>query len=301
MKLIRVGQKGQEKPGLISRENEWIDVSSIISDYHANHFDAEIQNKILTLSEHELSKLPRFSKTQRLGAPLLAPSKIICIGLNFSDHAKESNMEEPKEPVVFFKSPSSLSGPNDPIVKPYHATKCDWEVELAVIIAKKCSYLSLDQANEHIFGYCCHNDVSERNFQLERGGQWVKGKSCDTFAPLGPFIATKDEIPNIDQLKLWLNVNDQRVQNGSTSTFIFKVHQIVAYLSHFMTLMPGDIISTGTPPGVGLGMKPPKFLEVGDRITLGIDGLGSSSQLVISDEQHHHIDANCINTILKRS
>jgi 2,4-diketo-3-deoxy-L-fuconate hydrolase len=228
------------------------------------------------------SSAPKVSAAVRLGPPIRRPSKIICIGLNYSDHAIESSLEIPKEPVVFMKATSSLVGPNDPVVIPKNAEKLDWEVELAVIIGKKASYVSREQASEFVAGYALHNDYSERSFQLERGGQWVKGKSCDTFAPLGPFLATRDEVPDPGHLRLWLKVNGEQRQNGNTAKMIFDVPTIVSYLTQFMTLLPGDVISTGTPAGVGLGMKPPQYLKAGDVVDLGIDGLGESQQKVVA-------------------
>jgi len=219
----------------------------------------------------------------RLGAPLRRPSKLVCIGLNYRDHAAETGAEIPKEPIIFFKSTTALVGPNDPLVTPRGSTKLDWEVELAVVIGKEARYVSEKSALDHVAGYALHNDYSERAFQLERGGQWVKGKSCDSFAPLGPFIATRDEIQDPQQLSMWLKVNGTERQKGNTSTMIFGVPAIVSYLSQFMTLLPGDVISTGTPPGVGMGMKPtPQFLNVGDVVELGIEGLGESRQEVVA-------------------
>jgi 2-keto-4-pentenoate hydratase/2-oxohepta-3-ene-1,7-dioic acid hydratase in catechol pathway len=217
----------------------------------------------------------------RLGAPICRPSKIVCIGLNFRDHAEESGMEIPKEPVIFFKATSALVGPNDSLVIPKNATKVDWEVELAIVMEKRASYVSRENALDYVAGFALHNDYSERSFQLERGGQWVKGKSADSFAPLGPFLATKDEIQDFNQLGMWLKVNGEFRQRGSTSKMIFDVPALVAYVSEFMTLLPGDLISTGTPPGVGLGMKPPQYLKAGDVVELGIDGLGESRQQVV--------------------
>jgi 2-keto-4-pentenoate hydratase/2-oxohepta-3-ene-1,7-dioic acid hydratase in catechol pathway len=228
---------------------------------------------------------PRVPSRVRLGAPICRPSKIVCIGLNFRDHAAESNMELPKEPVLFFKSTTALAGPNDPVMLPRNATKVDWEVELAVVMGRKASYVPADRALEYVVGYVLHNDYSERAFQLERGGQWVKGKSADTFAPLGPFLATGDEVPNVERLHMWLNVNGEPRQNSSTSNMVFGVAALVSYVSDFMTLLPGDVISTGTPAGVGLGMKPPTYLKAGDVVELGIEGLGESRQEVVSYSQ----------------
>ena len=218
----------------------------------------------------------------RLGAPLARPSKIVCVGLNYAKHAEESGMEPPKEPVLFFKATSAIVGPNDNIIIPKGSIKTDWEVELAVVIGAKASYVSKADALSHVAGYVLHNDVSEREFQIERSGQWVKGKSCDTFAPLGPFIATTDEIADPNERNLWLKLNGQTMQNSSTEDFIFNVQELISYISQFMTLLPGDIISTGTPFGVGLGLNPPKYLVPGDEVELGIDGLGVSKQKVVA-------------------
>jgi 2-keto-4-pentenoate hydratase/2-oxohepta-3-ene-1,7-dioic acid hydratase in catechol pathway len=217
-----------------------------------------------------------------LDSPVARPSKIICIGLNYADHAKETNAPVPSEPIIFFKSTSAIVGPFDDVIIPKESVKSDWEVELAVVIGKKASYVNEAAAMEYIAGYCLHNDLSERAFQLERGGQWVKGKSCDTFAPLGPLMATKDEIADVDNLRLWLKLNDKMMQDGTTANLIFKIPFLVSYLSQFMTLLPGDIISTGTPAGVGLGMNPQVFLKPGDVMELGIEGLGSSKQKVVA-------------------
>ena len=226
------------------------------------------------------SSAPKVAPSVRLGSPICRPSKIVCIGLNYRDHAAETKEEVPKEPVLFFKATTSLVGPNDDLVRPKNSTKVDWEVELAVVIGKKASYVSKEQALDYVAGYALHNDYSERAFQLERGGQWVKGKSADTFAPLGPFLATPDEIPNVGNLPMWLKVNGQQRQNSSTSNMIFDVATLVSYVSQFMTLLPGDLISTGTPAGVAMGLKPPVFLKAGDVVELGIEGLGESRQLV---------------------
>jgi 2-keto-4-pentenoate hydratase/2-oxohepta-3-ene-1,7-dioic acid hydratase in catechol pathway len=217
----------------------------------------------------------------RLGSPVARPSKIICIGLNYADHARETNAAIPTEPIIFFKSTTSLTGPFDDVVIPKNSTKSDWEVELAVVISKKASYVEEADALNYVAGYCLHNDLSEREFQLERGGQWVKGKSCNTFAPLGPILVTPDEIADVNNLHLWLTVNGKTMQDSNTANFIFKVPYLISYISRFMTLLPGDVISTGTPPGVGLGMKPPVYLKEGDVMELGIDGLGISKQKVI--------------------
>ena len=279
MKLIRVGDAGQEKPGVII-DNKWYDTSSLVKDYD----EAFFANDGIAKLEKSLKEttLVEMDATQRLGAPIARPSKIICIGLNYAKHAKETNAAVPKEPILFFKATTSYSGPNDDIVIPKNSVKTDWEVELAVVIGKKASYVSEEEAMEYVAGYCLHNDVSEREFQLERGGQWVKGKSCDTFAPVGPWMATKDEVEDVHNLRLWLNVNGQKMQDGNTDDLIFKIPSLISSISQFMTLLPGDIISTGTPHGVGLGFNPPIYLKEGDVVELGIDGLGTQKQKVIN-------------------
>ncbi|MCM8527127.1 MAG: fumarylacetoacetate hydrolase family protein, partial [Lentisphaeraceae bacterium] len=272
------GDKGQERPGIELNDGRRIDVSGFGEDFTVDFFENDGIARLKDwLVEHGES-CPLVVEGTRLGAPIKRPGKIICIGLNFKDHAEESGMEPPSEPVVFFKATSSLCGPNDDLVIPRGAEKTDWEVELAVVIGKKASYVEESEAYDYVAGYSLHNDYSERAYQLEMGGQWVKGKSCDTFAPLGPFIATKDEIEDIDDLGMWLKVNGVQKQNGTTSNLIFDVAQVVSYLSRFMTLEPGDVISTGTPAGVGLGFNPPQYLKPGDVVELGIDGLGSSKQ-----------------------
>jgi 2,4-diketo-3-deoxy-L-fuconate hydrolase len=282
MKLIRFGDAGKEKPGVITKEGKRLDVSSLVQEYDEAFFAGEgLQRLEKWLEQHE-NTAPQLGEEVRLGAPIARPGKIICIGLNYSDHARESNMEVPKEPVVFFKASSAVSGPNDPVVIPRGSTKTDWEVELAVLIGKKATYVSEEEAMNYVAGYMLHNDYSEREYQLERGGQWVKGKSCDTFAPLGPFLATKDEVTDVHQLRLWLTVNGQTMQEGSTSNLVFNIPFLISYLSQFMSLLPGDVISTGTPAGVGLGQKPPRYLKPGDVVELGIDGLGSARQQLIA-------------------
>ena len=279
MKLIRFGEPGKEKPGIIMND-EWLDVSGHVQDFDENFFGNDGISKLkdgLTRSD-----LKSVSKNTRLGPPVARPSKIICIGLNYSDHAAESQMQIPVEPIIFFKSTTAIVGPNDNLVIPKNSQKTDWEVELAVVIGKKASYVTEENAMEHVAGYILHNDVSERAFQLEMSGTWDKGKGCDTFAPLGPWLATKDEITNVDALRLWLKVNDKMMQDGNTANLIFKVPFLVSYVSQFMTLLPGDIISTGTPAGVGLGFKPPVYLKEGDIVELGIDGLGVSRQKCIA-------------------
>lgn len=278
MKLIRFGKAGQEKPGVIINE-DYFDVSALVTDYNEEFFAGDGIDQLKEAIKS--ASLPIVDKSVRLGAALARPSKIICIGLNYIDHAKETNAPIPTEPIVFFKATSAMVGPNDDLEIPKNSKKTDWEVELAIVIGKKAKYVSEDDAYEHIAGYVLHNDYSEREFQLERNGQWVKGKSADTFAPIGPFIATPDEIEDVHNLRLWLTVNGKMLQNGNTSNLIFNVPYIVSYLSQFMTLLPGDMITTGTPAGVGLGQKPePWYLKPGDIVELGIDGLGSSKQLV---------------------
>ncbi len=277
MKLIRFGEAGKEKPGVIIND-QYFDVSSLVADYNEEFFAGD---GIEQLKEAiKSASLPTVDKGVRLGAALARPSKIICIGLNYKDHAEETNAPIPSEPIVFFKATSAIVGPNDDLEIPKNSVKTDWEVELAIVIGKKAKYVSEAEAYSHIAGYVLHNDYSEREFQLERNGQWVKGKSADTFAPIGPFIATPDEIEDVHNLRLWLTVNGKMLQNGNTSNLIFNVPYIVSYLSQFMTLIPGDVITTGTPAGVGLGQKPePWYLKPGDVVELGIDGLGTSKQL----------------------
>jgi len=282
MKLIRFGMPGEEKPGII-KNDRYYDVSSFIKDYNEQFFTDDgltFLNEIASDAE-----LPEVEKDIRLGSPVARPSKIICIGLNYSDHAAESKMQVPAEPVIFFKSTTALCGPNDELNIPRNSQKTDWEVELALVISKKASYITEFDAADYIAGYVLHNDYSERAFQIERCGQWVKGKSADSFAPLGPHLATKDEIRDIDNLRLWLKVNGKMMQDGNTKNMIFKVPFLVSYISQFMTLLPGDIISTGTPAGVGMGQKPePVYIKNGDIIELGIDGLGSSRQIAVKNQ-----------------
>lgn len=280
MKLIRFGEPGHEKPGVILSNSQKVDTSGFGEDYDSTFFGSSGLLRLEKWLSGNSSSLPVIGDSVRLGPPVANPGKIVCVGLNYSDHAKESGMAIPKEPILFFKATSSIVGPNDNVVIPRNGTKTDWEVELAVIIEKKTSYISEEQAMDNVAGYCVHNDYSERAFQLERGGQWVKGKSCDTFAPLGPFLATRDESPDIHNVKLWLKVNGQIKQDGNTKSFIFNVPQLVSYISQFMTLLPGDIISTGTPAGVGLGFDPPQYLNSGDVVELGIEGLGQARQHV---------------------
>lgn len=279
MKLFRFGQPGAEKPGVVYNE-KMLDISHFGEDYDERFLGSDGLTRLSTWLSANAAQCPEVSSTERLAPPVHRPGKIVCIGLNYKDHAAESNMELPKEPIIFFKATSSIVGPNDDLILPKGSEKTDWEVELGVVIGKKASYVSEAEAMDFVAGYCLHNDYSERAFQLERGGQWVKGKSCDTFAPLGPYLVTKDEIQDVHNLRLWLKVNDETKQDGTTSDLIFKVPYLVSYLSQFMSLLPGDIISTGTPAGVGLGFKPPQYLKEGDVVELGIDGLGSSKQQV---------------------
>ena len=279
MKLIRFGEVNKEKAGLIINE-KYYDTSSFGEDYNEQFFETGGLARLQQFLEANENNLPEISKEVRISSPVARPSKIICIGLNYADHARETNAQVPDEPIIFFKSTTALIGPFDDVIIPKNSKKSDWEVELAVVIGKKTSYVKEQNALDHVAGYCLHNDLSEREFQLERNGQWVKGKSCDTFAPLGPFLATKDEIKNVDDLDVWLKLNGKVVQKSNTSNFIFKIPFLISYLSQFMTLLPGDVISTGTPAGVGLGMQPQVYLKPGDVMELGIDGLGSSMQHV---------------------
>jgi 2,4-diketo-3-deoxy-L-fuconate hydrolase len=280
MKLIRFGEPGKETPGILLEDNSRLDVSAFAQDYDEAFFADNGLDKLRHWLKENAASTPRVAQSVRLGSPIARPSKIVCIGLNFRDHARESKMEIPQEPVIFFKATTSLVGPNDDLIMPKTATKVDWEVELAIVMEKKTSYVERDEALEYVAGYVLHNDYSERAFQLERGGQWVKGKSADTFAPLGPFVATRDELPATNNLGMWLKVNGFFRQRSSTSEMIFDVPTLVSYVSQFMTLLPGDVISTGTPAGVALGMKPPQYLKDGDVVELGIDHLGQSRQAV---------------------
>ncbi len=282
MKLIRFGEAGHEKPGVILHDGVRADVSEIGADYDEEFFAGGGLGRLSLWLQTKASSAPRVPDSIRLGPPICRPSKIVCIGLNYRDHAAESQMDAPREPVIFFKSTSAIVGPNDPLRIPRGAQKIDWEVELAVVVGKKASYVSADQALGHVAGFVLHNDYSERSFQLERGGQWVKGKSADTFAPLGPFLVTPDEVANLGNLAMWLKVNGEFRQRSSTSEMIFGVPFLLSYVSQFMTLLPGDVISTGTPAGVGLGMKPPQYLKLGDVVELGIEGVGESRQVVVT-------------------
>lgn len=282
MKLIRFGALGKEKPGIQLANGTKIDVSSFGTDYNEEFFGNDGIGKLKTWLELNQSNCPEIDDSERLGAPLTRPSKIVCIGLNYAQHAAEAGMDVPKEPVLFFKATSAIIGPFDDIMIPKGSQKTDWEVELSVVIGKKASHVEKEDVIDHIAGYVLHNDVSERAFQLERSGQWVKGKSCDTFAPIGPFIATTDEIEDPNNLNLWLKLNGKIMQNSSTSDFIFNIQEAISHITQFMTLLPGDIISTGTPFGVGMGLKPELYLKPGDIVELGIEGLGTSKQNVIA-------------------
>lgn len=281
MKLIRFGEVGKEKPGVLIGEKRF-DVSSIVADYNESFFDENGLEKLKKALESN-PVLPEVDASVRLGSAVARPSKIICIGLNYVDHCRETNAPIPNEPIIFFKSTTALCGPNDNLIIPKNSNKTDWEIELAFVVGKKASYVDEADAMDYVAGYCLHNDYSERAYQLERGGQWTKGKGCDTFAPLGPFLATTDEIVDVDNLSMWLTVNGKTFQNSNTSNLIFKIPFLVNYLSQFMTLLPGDVISTGTPPGVGLGIKPePIFIKAGDVVELGMEGLGSSKQIAVA-------------------
>ncbi|WP_026715104.1 fumarylacetoacetate hydrolase family protein [Flavobacterium daejeonense] len=281
MKLIRFGAEGSEKPGILIGEKRY-DVSSVVADYNESFFENDGLAKLKAAIESGTS-FPEVADDVRLGSPVARPSKIICIGLNYVDHCHETNAPIPTEPIIFFKSTTSLCGPNDNLVIPKGSEKTDWEVELAFVVGKKASYVEEAEALDYVAGYALLNDYSERAFQIEMGGQWAKGKGCDTFAPLGPVLATQDEIADVNNLGMWLTVNGKTFQNSNTSNLVFKIPFLVHYLSQFMTLLPGDIISTGTPPGVGLGIKPdPVYVKAGDVIELGIEGLGSSKQLAVA-------------------
>lgn len=281
MKLIRFGAAGQEKPGVLINDKR-IDVSSIVTDYNEAFFENDGLAKLEEALKSNTS-FPEVSNDIRLGSPVARPSKIICIGLNYVDHCEETGAAIPEEPIIFFKSTTSLCGPNDNLIIPKNSDKTDWEVELAFVVGKKASYVAEEDALNYLAGYCLLNDYSERAFQIERGGQWAKGKGCDTFAPLGPVLATADEIKDVNNLSMWLTVNGKKFQNSNTSNLIFKIPFLIHYLSQFMTLLPGDVISTGTPPGVGLGIKPdPVYIKPGDVIELGIEGLGTSKQVAVA-------------------
>ena len=277
MKLLRHGPKGQERPALIDAQGTLRDLSGVLPDITA---DTLSPAGLARLRELDLATLPVLPQAGRIGVPWAGMRKFICIGLNYADHAAESNLPVPAEPVIFMKAITALMGPNDPVVLPQGSVKSDWEVELGVVIGSTARYVSEADALKHVAGYCVVNDLSEREYQIERGGTWDKGKGCDTFGPVGPWLVTADEVPDPQQLGLWLEVNGKKVQNGSTRTMVFNVATLVSYVSRFMTLQPGDLISTGTPPGVGMGHKPPVYLKAGDTMRLGIEGLGEQEQTV---------------------
>ncbi|WP_143962785.1 fumarylacetoacetate hydrolase family protein [Litoribacter populi] len=281
MRLIRFGSPGQEKPGIETQAGNRLDCSGFGEDWNELFFETDGLTRLQEYLSSHKDSLPSIPNDIRLGSPIGRPSKIICVGLNYSLHAKESGMEVPKEPVLFMKASSSLTGPFDEIIIPRESHKTDWEVELAVVIGKKASYVSKEKAMDYVAGYTIHNDVSERDFQLNRGGQWVKGKSNDTFAPIGPYLVTKEDIPDPHSLRLWLSLNGEIMQDSNTSDLVFDIPELVSYISQFMSLFPGDVISTGTPSGVGMGLNPPKYLKAGDVVELGIEGLGVSKQEVI--------------------
>lgn len=282
MKLFRFGEPTNEKIGVILSDSKKIDVSAFGEDYNENFFATDGIERLTTWLGTNADSCPVVADDVRLASCVARPSKIICIGLNYAKHAAESGMAVPTEPVVFFKATTALCGPNDDVIIPKNSVKTDWEVELAFVIGKKASYVEKEDAINYIAGYCLHNDYSEREFQLERGGQWVKGKSCDTFAPLGPFMATTDEIPNPHDLRLWLSLNGEMLQDSNTDDMIFDIPTILSYLSQFMTLLPGDVISTGTPAGVGLGLKPQRYLVAGEVVELGIEKLGTQKQTAVA-------------------
>ena len=279
MKLLRYGQPGKEKPGLLDKSGEIRDLSEVITDVAGEALSPESLNRIGAIDS---SSLPLVAGTHRIGPCVGRVGKFICIGLNYSDHAAESGMKVPTEPVVFMKATSAVCGPNDNVIIPRNSVKTDWEVELGVVIGTEAKYVDESKALDYVAGYCVVNDLSERAFQLEGTGQWVKGKSADTFGPIGPWLVTKDEVPDPQNLNMWLKVNAHQFQNGTTKTMVFGVAHIVSYLTRFMSLQPGDVISTGTPPGVGMGQKPPKFLQPGDKIQLSVQGLGEQNQTVIA-------------------
>jgi 2-keto-4-pentenoate hydratase/2-oxohepta-3-ene-1,7-dioic acid hydratase in catechol pathway len=278
MKLLRYGPQGQEKPGLLDAQGQIRDLSGHVPDLAGT-----VLTDLDKLKAIDPESLPKVEGSPRLGPCVAGTGKFICIGLNYADHAAESGLQVPPEPVVFMKATSAICGPNDPILIPRTSQKTDWEVELGVVIGKPAKYITEAEALNHVAGYCVINDVSERAFQTERSGQWTKGKSCDNFGQTGPWLVTPDEVPDPQNLGLWLTVNGEKVQNGSTKTMVYGVAHIVAYLSQFFTLHPGDIISTGTPPGVGMGMKPPRYLKAGDVVELGIEGLGQQKQTCVQD------------------
>jgi 2-keto-4-pentenoate hydratase/2-oxohepta-3-ene-1,7-dioic acid hydratase in catechol pathway len=280
MKLLRYGPQGEEKPGMMDADGNIRDLSGEIDDVNGASIDERI---LARLARIDPTSLPLVNGSPRIGPCVAGVGKFIAIGLNYHDHAREAGMDSPPEPIVFSKYPSCIVGPNDNVVQPRGSDKLDWEVEFGIVIGKLAKYVSEADALDHVAGYCVMNDVSERSFQIERAGQWVKGKACDTFGPIGPWLVTRDDIPDPQNLGLWLDVNGERQQTGNTSTMIFSAAHIVSYLSQFMSLIPGDIIATGTPPGVGMGKKPPRYLKPGDVVTLGIDGLGEQQQTIVAD------------------
>jgi len=277
MKLLRVGDKGKEKPAVLDKNNKIRDISSHIKDLNPDYLNFETLSKLKNL---DLTKLPEITNSQRIGACVNRPGKFVAIGLNYSDHAAETGAKPPSEPIVFMKATSCIVGPNDDVIIPKNSKKTDWEVEIAFVVGKEAKYISEKDAPNHIFGYCIVNDISEREFQIEKMGQWVKGKSADTFGPIGPYLVTTDEIANVQKLNLSLNLNGQEMQRGNTNKMIFNINFILSYLSNFMSLQPGDIVTTGTPPGVGMGKKPPLYLKSGDEMHLTIDHLGEQHQKV---------------------
>ncbi len=279
MKLLRVGEKGKEKPAILDGDGKIRDISSHVSDLNPHNLNFETISKIQSV---DTSKLPEISSDQRVGSCITSPGKFVAIGLNYSDHAAEVGADIPKEPIMFMKATSSICGPNDDVEIVSGSKKLDWEVELGIVIGKEAKHISEDQSQDHILGYCLVNDVSEREWQIEKMGQWVKGKSHDTYGPTGPYLVTKDEIKDINNLKMMLDVNGERMQTGNTSTMIFNVDIIVSYVSKFMSLQPGDIITTGTPPGVGMGRKPQVFLKAGDQMKLSIENLGEQNSKVVA-------------------
>ena len=279
MKLLRSGEKGKEKPSVLDKNNKIRDISSHIKDLNHEYLNFETLSKLKNL---DLTKLPEITNSVRIGACINKPGKFVAIGLNYSDHAKETSSKVPSEPIIFMKATSSISGPNDDIVKSKDSKKLDWEVELGIVIGKDAKHISENQSQDHILGYCLVNDVSEREWQIEKMGQWVKGKSHDTYGPIGPYLVTKDEISDPQNLQLWLDLNGKRMQDGSTNTMVYGVNFLISYISQFMSLQPGDIVSTGTPPGVGMGMKPQVFLKPGDVMELGIEGLGEQKQKTVT-------------------
>ena len=279
MKLLRVGQKGKEKPGVLDKDGKIRDISAHVKDLNPENLNFETISKLQSV---DFSSLAELSASDRIGSCITNPGKFVAIGLNYSDHAAETGADAPSEPIVFMKATSCIAGPNDDIEIVPGSKKLDWEVELGIVIGKQTKHISENQAQDHILGYCLVNDVSEREWQIEKMGQWVKGKSHDTYGPIGPYLVTKDEIPNVDNLKMSLDVNGKRMQTGNTSTMIFNVNVIVSYLSKYMSLQAGDIITTGTPPGVGMGMKPQQFLKAGDSIKLSIENLGEQNSKVVT-------------------